>query len=167
MAEETIDKAKRECLLKWWANFFLCFLIFLAVAFAVKRISEASDLVTLINPEVQATPHAGLVSLESYRFEINRVTRQVQADFTLINKSAVLVRDIVISCDLKDRSGEHWGNGEWIIYDSLAPETSKDFEIKDKRYISHRVTPDSITCRVIDARPSAATVASAEHNSGH
>lgn len=167
MPEETIDKAKRECLLKWWANFFLCCLIFLVIGFSVKRVSEASDLVTLINPEVQAGPHAGLVSLVSYRFEINRVTRQVQADFTLANKSAAALRDIVIYCDLKDSAGEHRGSGKWVVYDSLAAGTAQEFEIQDKRYISHRVNPDTITCRVIDAGPAAVIVASAEHSSGH
>ena len=73
MAEQTVGKVKREKMLQWWANIFLCALIFLAIGFAVKRVSEAADLVTLINPEVQASPRAGLVSLDSYRFEINRV----------------------------------------------------------------------------------------------
>ena len=167
MAEQTVGKVKREKMLQWWANIFLCALIFLAIGFAVKRVSEAADLVTLINPEVQASPRAGLVSLDSYRFEINRVTRQVQADFTLTSKAPVLLRDIVIYCDLEDRSGEHRGSGKWVVYDSLAAESSQNFKLQDKRFISHRVNPDSIRCRVIDVRPSAPVVASAGHTAGH
>ncbi len=167
MAGETAGKAKREKLLQWWANIILCALIFLAIGFAVKRVSEAADLVTLINPEVQASPRAEQVSLDSYRFDINRVTRQVQASFTLTNKSAALLRDIVIYCDLEDRSGEHQGSGKWVIFDSLAAESSQNFELRDKRFIPHRVTPDSIKCRVIDVRSAAAVVASAGHRADH
>ncbi len=167
MADETVGQAKREKMLQWWANIFLCILIFLAIGFAVKRVSEAADLVTMINPEVQASPRAELVSLDAYRFEINRVTRQVQADFTLTSKSGASLRDTVIYCDLQDRSGERWGSGKWVIYASLAAETSHNFELQDKRFISHRVTPDSIRCRVIDTSPAAPVVASAEHAAGH
>ena len=77
----------------------------------------------------------------------------IKASFSLTNLSAGEIRDIHISCDYKDRAGNYHGRGKWVIYDRLEPGHQARFQSTDKRYISHRTTPDSIVCRIIDTGP--------------
>jgi hypothetical protein len=164
MVVEITDKGKTDKKLKWWANILLCGIIFLCIGYGVKRVSEASDVVALFNPEVVSSPRAGLMNLDSYTFEWNQLTRQVKADFSLTNNSDTSMRDMLIYCDLQDRSGVHRGSGRWVIYDSISAKSSQNYVVEDKRYISHMVTPDSISCRIIDARTAGVSIAS--HGSG-
>jgi len=167
MAVEITDKLKTDKKLKWWANVLLCAIIFLLIGYGVKRVSEVSDVVALFNPEVIPRPPARLLILDSYKFEWNQLTRQVKADFSLTNNSDASMRDMLIYCDLQDRSGEHRGSGRWVIYDSISPKSSQHYVVEDKRYISHMVTPDSIICRIIDARTAGVAVASHESGANH
>lgn len=161
-----------NCLkVKRWANTVLCLAIFLVIGLGVKKLAEAPDVVALLNPEIRPSTRVvslgDLLSLDGYHFELNRVTRQVSAEFSVSNGWTGSLRDIVVYCDLQDRSGEHRGSGRWVIYDTIAANSSYHGVVEDKRYISHLVNPDSITCRIVEAKPAGAMIASHGSTTNH
>lgn len=155
--------------LKQWANFLLCLIIASLIGYGIKQIADASDVVDLFNPEIEPTSAvkvlAEQVKLDSYRFALNQESKRVRAEFSMTNGSSQPVYNVVISCILKDRMGEKRGSGKWVLYDTLAALHSEHFVIEDKRYVSHLVSPDSITCKIVDVR--AKSVAVEEGKSGH
>ena len=147
---------------KEWANIVLCLLVFGVAGYGIHLIAGASDIVDLFNPEPKVSSVVAdlgeLVSLDSSEFEINGVSKQVKAGFRITNNSHGPVKDIVITCDLKDRKNELRGREKWVIYDTVAPLESAHFVLEDRRYISHLVVPESISCRVIDLKDSGMSI---------
>ena len=140
---------------KGWANIAICLVVFFAAGYGVQRAASAPDVVTLLNPGVEPSRTAArfhdTVILEKSKFEINRVTNQVQAVFELVNHGRVPVFDVAISCDFLDKDAGFRGRGQWHVYDTLPPEESKRFSPReDRRYISYLVTPETIVCKIID-----------------
>lgn len=137
-----------------WANVVLCIFILLAVGYGVKRVHDAPGIAAFLNPGVTKSPGVESLGhnlrLDEYHFELNQVTKMVNASFTISNDSDVPIQDIGISCDFQDRSGNHHGRGKWVVHDTLGAHTQHQYQIQDKRYISHRATPDSIVCRIVD-----------------
>jgi hypothetical protein len=154
---------------KQWANFVLCLIIACLVGYGIKKIGDATDVVALFNPEIQPTSIAKAlaeqVTLDRYHFELDQATHGVKAEFFMINGSSLPIYNIVISCILKDSMGEQRGRGKWVLYDTVAPSRSVHFVVEDKRYVSHLVRPDSITCKIVDVMTK--TVAVEESKSGH
>ena len=138
-----------------WANVVLCICILLVLGYGVKRVSEAAGPISLLNPEIKVSPAIEALDdylrLDNYWFELNQVSNVVAARFTITNGSDAELRDFVISCDYRDREGNYHGRGKWFIYETLGEHHQQNYEVREKRYISHRTTPDSITCRIIDA----------------
>ena len=138
-----------------WANVVLCASILLLFGYGVKRVSDAADPVSLLNPERQVgqvvKEFGDYLRLDNYWFELNQVSKVVTARFTITNGSDAELRDFIISCDYRDREGNYHGRGKWVVYDTLGEHHQKNYVVSEKRYISHRVTPDSIACRIIDA----------------
>lgn len=153
-----------------WANAVLCIIVFLIIGYAVSRVAQAPNLPSLLKPEVEESPlvrslHDSLL-LEGYQFEINQVTKQVRAEFDVNNEGKNPVRDIVVSCDLRDRSGQSYGQGRWVLYKSLAAKTAHRYIVEDQRFIPYQVIPESISCRIIDVESAETAVASHEEG-GH
>ncbi|NNK96763.1 MAG: hypothetical protein HKP41_20625 [Desulfobacterales bacterium] len=155
--------------LKQWANFLLCLIIACLIGYGIKQIADASDVVDLFNPEIQpssdAKALADQVTLDSYRFELNQESKRIRAEFSMTNSSSQPVYNVVISCILKDKTGEKRGSGKWVLYETLAPLHSEHFIIEDKRYVSHLVRPDTIACKIVDVMTK--SVAVKESKSGH
>jgi len=155
--------------LKQWANFVLCLIIACFIGYGIKQIGDATDVVDLFNPEIQPTPAATALAeqlkLDRYHFELNQVTKRVRAEFSMTNSSSQPVYNVVISCILKDKTGEQRGSGKWVFYDTVAPSHSEHFVIEDKRYVSHLVRPDAIICKIVDVMTK--TDAVEESKSGH
>jgi len=140
------------------AKIIVCLIIFSAVAYGVKITSDATDVVALLNPETGISKRAKAlghqVLLDDYTVRINQVTKQVNARFDLTNKSQHSVFDIVVSCELLDSTGEKRGYGRWFIHETVEPDSSGSYLLEEKRYISHLVNPDMISCRIVDAKTS-------------
>jgi len=137
--------------MKQIANVVLCLIIFLVVGYGVKRVTEAGGIVELLSAGAPADAHAAAtesVVLERAKFELNQITKQVTATFVLANRSGEEVRDVRIDCRLLARDGQNWGTGRWVVYGKIAAHQQLERTIVDQRYISHRVTADSITCQV-------------------
>lgn len=155
--------------LKQWANFVLCLIIALFIGYGIKKSGDATDVVALFNPEIQPTSTAQAlaeqVKLDRYHFELDQVTHRVKAEFSVTNGSSQPVYNVVISCMLNDSMGEQRGSGKWVLYETLAPSHSERFVIEDKRYVSHMVRPDGITCQIVDLITT--TMAVEESKRGH
>lgn len=163
------NRGEYTMLLKQWANFLLCLIIVCLIGYGIKQIDDASDVVDLFNPEIQPTSDAKAlaeqVKLDSFHFELNQVSKRVRAEFSMTNSSSQPVYNVVISCILKDSMGEKRGSGKWVLYDTLAPLHSEHFVIEEKRYVSHLVRPDTITCEIVDVMTK--TVVVEENKSNH
>lgn len=155
---------------KQWANLVICLVFFGAIVFGARLAVEADGLVDLFNPEPVVSARAEAfhdsVRLEKAEFELNQVTKEVSASFELVNHSPVAVRDIEISCDFNTPDQDFMGRGRWIVYQTLEPGSSDRYRIRDRRYISHRVRPETISCAIVELEPAGVRMAG-HQSSGH
>lgn len=136
------------------ANVIVTLIVLIVFVYGVKRITEAPDLVSLLNPEVEISSEVDVlkdkVLLETFRLNINQATKIVEATFELNNKSHNTLSDVTISCDFHDYNGKFWGRGSWKIYETLPPNYSNQYVLEDKRYISHRAREEQTSCKIVD-----------------
>jgi hypothetical protein len=136
------------------ANVALCLVIFLLVGYGIERVADAPDFVGLFEHSVMPGPRVETIGrpidLVDYRFDLHQAGNRVQATFVLANRGDRQVRDLVIACELYDRSGEKRGVDRWVIYDTLAAESEGRYVLEEQRYVSHQVDPDAVTCRIVD-----------------
>ena len=137
-----------------WANIVLCLVIFGIIAFGIQKVASAPDFISFLNPEatvnerVRALEHD--VVLEQYNIGINQVSKEAKAHFKISNKSESAISNIELSCTYHDRQGIYWGRGTWVVYDKIESGAVGNVMLTDKRYISYRVTPDTIKCSIVD-----------------
>ncbi len=154
---------------KRWANLGLCLIIFLLIGYGINRVAEAPDLVSLLDPGIVPNPRVEQLGqqleLADYRFDLHQVGNRVRAEFTLVNGGSHPLRDIGISCEFYDHTGEKRGRGHWVIYDTVEPGSTKRYELVDQRYISHLAAPEAGVCHIVDVLSASGRLI-AEHQAG-
>ena len=137
-----------------FANSVLCLIVFAALVLGLSFVAKAPDVVALLNPAPQVAEvvkrYGQEVLLSSAVIRSNQVTHQTRARFSLANRGSNTVRNLTIICALKDREGNFWGRQQWRIYEAIEPGDQRDFEINDRRYLSHHARLDNSSCFLQD-----------------
>ena len=144
---------------KQWANGLISLMVLMVFVYALSRVAQAPDIVSLFSPEVEvskvAAALADKVTLDGFELNINQVTKQVEAVFRLSNKAKTTIADMLIVCDFYDDDEGRWGRGRWEIYASLPANHSETYVLTDRRYISYHVRAEQSRCRIVDFKRSA------------
>ena len=136
------------------ANSVLCLIIFAALVYGLTYVAQAPDAIALINPKPKVSEmvehYAEKIVLQKAVISTNQVTHETRALFSVDNHAEHAVRNLIIVCELTDGEGNSWGRQKWVVYGSIEPGAQGDFEIADRRYLSHHVKLEKSDCFLKD-----------------
>ncbi len=153
---------------KFWGNVGLSTILVFLLAFTVSKISESPTGITgLLLPEITVSESAeelsDSVNLDHFSVTIPQTGHMVEASFSIDNKGADDIKNVVILCRLFDERGNEQGRNKWIVYDSIKSQKSENFSFVGKMFISKRTTVAD--CSIVDMQAVRASKSKVHHGS--
>jgi hypothetical protein len=152
---------------KFWGNVGVSAVVFGLVAFAVTKFSASpTGIAGVLLPEIEVSDSAEelsqSVTLRDSFVKVSKTIHMVDASFTIENKSAHDIKNVVILCTLFDDVGKEQGRDKWVVFKTVNSHDSGSFSFSNKMFISNTIVRSD--CEIVDLQIAKAPRGNAHHS---